>query len=167
MDLPILLQENMWNDPGNILITHGHIAVEIGTEAAQFSENICAFPRILGSPSSYTVWLCNRSHLNFLIYEENFIFFFISEIGLNYNNFLNFLSLEQDAGARQTALHPVPAPQRAGIEHWVPARVCHTAGPLTADPRDGQPHGRRISPQDALQKLQRQIQVSIYTVKKD
>jgi hypothetical protein len=38
MDLPILLQENMWNDPGNILITHGHIAVEIGTEAAQFSE---------------------------------------------------------------------------------------------------------------------------------
>ncbi len=24
------------------------------------------------------IWLCNRSHLNFLIYEENFIFFFIS-----------------------------------------------------------------------------------------
>ncbi len=23
------------------------------------------------------IWLCNRSHLNFLIYEENFIFFFI------------------------------------------------------------------------------------------
>ncbi len=24
------------------------------------------------------IWLCNRSHLNFLIYEENLIFFFIS-----------------------------------------------------------------------------------------
>ncbi len=36
---------------------------------------ICAFPHILGSPSSYSVWLCNRSRLNFFIYEEeNFIF---------------------------------------------------------------------------------------------
>jgi hypothetical protein len=52
--------------------------------------NICAFSHILGSPSSHTshfiqngceldegnqsilhtVGLCNRSHLNFLIYEE-------------------------------------------------------------------------------------------------
>ncbi len=32
---------------------------------------------MLGSPSS---WLCNCSSLNFLIYEENFIFFFISEV---------------------------------------------------------------------------------------
>ncbi len=39
--------------------------------------NICAFPHILGSPSSY-IWLCNCSILNFLIYEENLIFFFIS-----------------------------------------------------------------------------------------
>ncbi len=38
--------------------------------------NICAFPYILGSPSS--LWLCNRSQLNFLIYEEDFLFFFIS-----------------------------------------------------------------------------------------
>ncbi len=30
--LPILLQENMWTDPGNIKIA------EIGTEAAQFPE---------------------------------------------------------------------------------------------------------------------------------
>ena len=35
------------------------------------------FPHILGSPSSY-IWLCNCSTLNFLIYEENLIFFFIS-----------------------------------------------------------------------------------------
>ncbi len=26
------------------------------------------------------MWLCNRSHLNFLIYEENFFFFFINVI---------------------------------------------------------------------------------------
>ncbi len=26
------------------------------------------------------IWLCNRSHLNFLIYEENFLFFFISVV---------------------------------------------------------------------------------------
>ncbi len=36
---------------------------------------ICAFPHILGRPSS---WLWTRSHLNFLIYEENLVFFFIS-----------------------------------------------------------------------------------------
>jgi hypothetical protein len=35
--------------------------------------NICAFPHILGSSSSDS----NRSHLNFLIDEENVIFFFI------------------------------------------------------------------------------------------
>jgi len=39
---------------------------------------IGAFPHTLGSPSSFDFAFCNWSHLNFLIYMENFVFFFIS-----------------------------------------------------------------------------------------
>ncbi len=37
--------------------------------------NICAFPHILGS---LPIRLCYRSHLNFLLYEGNFVFFVYS-----------------------------------------------------------------------------------------
>jgi hypothetical protein len=38
IDLPILLQGNMWTDPGNIYIAHRYMNVRIGTEAALFPE---------------------------------------------------------------------------------------------------------------------------------
>jgi hypothetical protein len=34
--LPILLQENVWIDPGNIKISHRHMIVEIRKEATHF-----------------------------------------------------------------------------------------------------------------------------------
>ncbi len=43
-------------------------------------ENAQIFPHTWGGRYSYTVWLGNCSILNYLIYEENFILFFISAV---------------------------------------------------------------------------------------
>ncbi len=58
-------------------IQKGSVAVMYMTNGLLFWLNISAFPHILWSPSSYSIWLCNSSHLNFLIDEENFVFVFI------------------------------------------------------------------------------------------
>jgi hypothetical protein len=46
--------------------------------ASSYMGNIYAFPHILGSPSSYMT--LQLLHSDFLIYEENLIFFFISVV---------------------------------------------------------------------------------------
>jgi hypothetical protein len=43
-----------------------------------YGEIFARFPHILGSPSSYIYDFATATALNFLIYEENLIFFFIS-----------------------------------------------------------------------------------------
>ncbi len=53
-------------------IQSGAVAKSYMTNGLLLWGNNCAFPHILGTPSSY----CNCSPLDFLIYEENFIFFF-------------------------------------------------------------------------------------------
>ncbi len=40
--------------------------------------NICAFPHILGSPSSYMTLQPILSEFPYVLYEENFVFFFVS-----------------------------------------------------------------------------------------
>jgi hypothetical protein len=50
--------------------------------------NICAFPRILGSPSSYMT--LQLLHSEFPLYDENLIFFFISAFSSRLNQDLLF-----------------------------------------------------------------------------
>jgi hypothetical protein len=45
-----------------------------------YGENICAFPHILGSPFSYMTLHLIPSEFPYTVYEENFVFFFISII---------------------------------------------------------------------------------------
>jgi hypothetical protein len=46
--------------------------------SSYLGKNLSISPYILGSPSSYSIWHCTRSHLNFLTYEESFVYFFIN-----------------------------------------------------------------------------------------
>ncbi len=60
---------------------NGSVAKSYMTNGILYSiwGNICAFPHILGSPSSYMYCMTLQLlHSEFLIYEENLIFFFIS-----------------------------------------------------------------------------------------
>jgi hypothetical protein len=61
----------------------------IYTASSFMGLNICAFPHTLGNPSSYMT--LQLLLLNFLICEENLIFFFISELhnyGIRYFHFM-------------------------------------------------------------------------------
>jgi hypothetical protein len=44
----------------------------------QYGENICAFPHILGSPSSYMTLHPIPFEFPYTVYKEYFVFFFIS-----------------------------------------------------------------------------------------
>ncbi len=59
-----------------------------------YGENICAFPH------KEALWLCIRSHANFLIYEENFVFFFISEVTSRRNTNMIILNCFRQQNSR-------------------------------------------------------------------
>ncbi len=58
-----------------------------------YGEIICAFPHILGSPSSFMTLHPIPSEFFYTVYEENFVFFFIRVQYKNYRlHFLLYLA---------------------------------------------------------------------------
>ena len=62
------------------------------------------------------MWLCNCSLLNFLIYEENFLFFFISVLDINvtYEFDVDDACLVDEVVAIVPAVHQVDGGQQVG-----------------------------------------------------
>jgi hypothetical protein len=58
-------------------IQSGAVAKSYMTNGLLIWGNICAFPHILGNPSSYMILQLLHSEIPYTVYEENFLFFFI------------------------------------------------------------------------------------------
>jgi hypothetical protein len=105
--LPILMQENMWTNPGNTKIARRHMNVEIGTEIAQFPEK------------EYLIGIFRCSAYEFATKISKFPRFFVTSAALGSVCIRMFWELIEggDTGRCQVPTHHIPSTPPIHVHH--------------------------------------------------